>query len=208
MPAPHCGKGYSGRNFRVFLAFSREPGLWHFIPTLSQSGRIVNWEEEATSVFNLSIGIEELVARVVLVYAFLFILLRIVGKRHVGEMAPFDLLVVLILSESVQNALLANEMSVTGGFIASATLLGLSFLASFAAWHSQKTERLLEGVPQVLVHNGVVCKEVMQSNKITQAELLEAMRKHGCASIRKVHFAILENDGKISVGLREKTRAS
>jgi uncharacterized membrane protein YcaP (DUF421 family) len=153
-------------------------------------------------MFTLSIGIGELLLRALLVYGFVFALLRLVGKRHVGEMAPFDLVVLLLLSEAVQNALVTDERSVTGGIILAATLFGASQLFGYLTWSNKKAERLLEGVPRVLVRNGRVRADVLRRQQVTRSELIEALRREGCTSLAKVRFAVLENDGSITVGLR------
>jgi uncharacterized membrane protein YcaP (DUF421 family) len=147
-------------------------------------------------------GAGEFVARAILVYVFVFLLLRLIGKKHVGEMAPFDLVVLLIMSECVQGALTANDTSVTGGAIAAATLFGTSQLVGYVSWRSKKASRLLEGTPRVLVRNGRVSDEVLAEEQITHSELVEALRKAGCTSITSVRYAVLENDGNITIGLR------
>jgi uncharacterized membrane protein YcaP (DUF421 family) len=153
-------------------------------------------------MFVPAIGIGELLLRVAVVYAGVFLLLRIVGKKHVGELAPFDLVVLLLLSECVQNALIADDTSLTGGLIAAAALFGLNQLVGYAAWRDRKMERLLEGTPRFLVRHGRVLKDVLAREQITQSELMEALRREGCTSLTNVRYAILENDGDISIGLR------
>jgi uncharacterized membrane protein YcaP (DUF421 family) len=159
------------------------------------------WQKGLT-MFSPSIGIGELVARVIIVYAFIFVLLRLIGKKQVGEMAPFDLVVLLILSECVQNALVASDTSVTAALLAAATLFSASQLFNYVSWRSKKAARILEGTPRVLVRNGQVCSDVLAQERITHSELLEALRKEGCTSLTKVRYAVLENDGIITVGLR------
>jgi uncharacterized membrane protein YcaP (DUF421 family) len=161
-------------------------------------------KQRGTPLFNPSIGIGELIARALIVYAFVFVLLRLIGKKHVGEMAPFDLVVLLILSECVQGALVADDKSMTGGLIAAATLFGASEVVGYVSWRSKRASRALEGTPRVLVRNGKVCNEVMARGEITQSELLEALRKAGCTSLTKVRYAVLENDGNITIGLRSR----
>ena len=157
-------------------------------------------------MFTPSVAISELVLRAVLIYVFVFILLRLLGKKHVGEMAPFDLVILLILSESVQNALVADDKSVTGGLVVATTLFGISHLAGYVAWKNKKVERFLEGTPRVLVRNGHVYTEALKKEQLTHEELLEALRREGCTSLTKVRFAILENDGAISIGLRAERK--
>ena len=108
----------------------------------------------------------------------------------------------LALSECVENALIADETSLTGGLIAAAALFGLNQLVGYAAWRDRKMERLLEGTPRFLVRHGRVLKDVLAREQITQSELMEALRREGCTSITNVRYAILENDGDISIGLR------
>lgn len=159
-------------------------------------------------MFTPSIGIGELVLRTIIVYVFLFALIRLVGKKHVGDLAPLDLIVLLILSECVQNALIADDRSsITGGLLAAGTLFGASQLIGYVSWRSKRAERMLEGTPRVLVRNGKVCDGVPAQEQITRSELLEALRKAGCTSLARVQYAALENDGGISIGLRAERSA-
>jgi uncharacterized membrane protein YcaP (DUF421 family) len=153
-------------------------------------------------MFTLSIAVPELIVRAVLVYAAIFLLLRIVGKKHVGELAPFDLVVLLILSECVQGALTAGDNSVTAGVIAAAALFGTNQIVGYVSSRNKSVERVLEGKPKILVRNGNVCKDALAREQITHSELIEALRREGCSSLTKVRYAILENDGHISIGLR------
>lgn len=160
--------------------------------------------EEMFAVFIPSLGIGELLLRVVMVYLAIFFLLRVVGRKHVGELAPFDLVVLLLLSECVQNALIADETSVTGGLIAAAALFALNHLVGYASWRSKRAERLLEGTPRLLVRHGKVLEKSLEDEQITRSELMEALRREGCASLANVRYAILENDGAITVGVRRR----
>lgn len=155
-------------------------------------------------MFTPSIGIGELMLRAILVYAFVLLLLRLIGKKHVGEMAPFDLVMLLIFSESVQNALIANDKSLTGGFVVAATLFAASQLLGYATWRSKKLARLFEGTPRILVRNGHVRRDVLAGEQVTRSELLEALRREGCTSLTNVRYAVLENDGNITIGLRTR----
>jgi len=157
-------------------------------------------------MFQPSVAIPELMFRVVLVYAGVFFLLRVAGKRHVGELAPFDLVVLLILSECVQSALIGDDKSVTGGLIAAATLFGLNQIVGHISWRNKHAERLLEGTPRVLVRHGHVLKDVLAEEQITHAELLEALRREGCSSLSKVRYAVLEPGGDITIGLRAERK--
>jgi hypothetical protein len=99
-------------------------------------------------MFNMSMSVFEHIVRGVAVYVFLFLLLRFVGKKHVGELAPFDLLVLLIISETVQNSLVGDDTSLVGGLISATTLVILAYGISFLTCHSKIAERFLEGRAQ------------------------------------------------------------
>jgi uncharacterized membrane protein YcaP (DUF421 family) len=153
-------------------------------------------------MFDLSMNVGELIARAVIVYLFLFTLLRYGGKKHVGDLTPFDLVVLLILSETVNGALIGNDNSLIGGLISAATLLTVVQIVSYVSWRNKEAERLFEGVPKILVRHGHVNKEVMAKEQVTQSELIEALRREGHTSLSKIRFAVLENDGTITVGTR------
>lgn len=154
---------------------------------------------------DMSMGAGEHVLRAALVYAFLFVALRFIGKKHIGELAAFDLVVLLILSETVQNSMVGDDQSLLGGLISATTLIALAQGMNWLSWRSKKMGRLLEGVPKIVVRHGRRCDEVMKQEKVSISELTEAMRRQGCANIADVRVAILENDGRISVIKRAGT---
>ncbi len=141
----------------------------------------------------------ELIIRGIIVYVFLLALLRITGKRQVGQLAPFDLVLLLVLSNAVQNSMNAGDNSLVGGLVSAATLIGLNYLVGMATYRSKKLETIIEGQPQVLIHNGKLFEKVMARAQLTHHELNAALRRAGCTSIEDVHTAILENNGAISV---------
>ena len=153
-------------------------------------------------MFSLSLGVGELIVRGFAMYAFVFVLLRVVGKKHIGEMTPFDLVVLLIISETVQGSMIGDDTSLVGGLIAAGTLFALVYAVNYASWRSKTAERLFEGVPKILVRNGRVRRLALIEERITRAELIEALRREGCTSLTGVRFAVLETDGSITVGLR------
>lgn len=146
----------------------------------------------------------ELILRSVLVYLFLVIVLRISGKRQVGQLAPFDLVLLLVLSNAVQNSMNGGDNSLTGGLISAATLIALNYTVGIATFRSKKMEALIEGRPQVLVHNGKLYEDVLAKSQLTRHELNSALRQAGCTCIEEVHTAILENNGSISVSVRKE----
>jgi uncharacterized membrane protein YcaP (DUF421 family) len=146
-------------------------------------------------MFDLSTPVHELILRPLVIYAFLFVGFR----KHVGELAPFDLIILLIISETVQNAMIGGDESLIGGLICSGTLLILIQLMNWLSWHSKRASRFLEGTPKVLIWRGRRLSGVMRDEQISVSELLEALRHNGIANIRDVRVALLENNGKISV---------
>jgi uncharacterized membrane protein YcaP (DUF421 family) len=150
-------------------------------------------------MWNIAVPWWELVLRCVIVYTFLIVLLRISGKRQIGQLAPFDLVLLLVLSNSVQNSMNAGDNSLVGGLISAATLVGINALVGLVSYRSKTLEALIEGRPQVLIHNGRIFEEVMKRAKLTHHELNAALRAAGCSCPTEVHMAILENTGDISV---------
>ncbi len=150
-------------------------------------------------MWRLSVSWWELVLRGLIVYVFLIVLLRVTGKRQVGQLAPFDLVLLLVLSNAVQNAMTGGDNSVLGGLISASVLVLLNYAAGLLTYRSKRLESLFEGRPEVLVHNGKVFTDVMAREKLTHHELNAALRSAGCACVEQVHYAILENNGTISV---------
>jgi uncharacterized membrane protein YcaP (DUF421 family) len=150
-------------------------------------------------MLNMAVPWWELVIRSVVVYGFLLALLRITGKRQVGQLAPFDLVLLLVLSNAVQNSMNAGDNSLIGGLLSAATLIGLNYLVGMATYRNKQLEAIIEGQPQVLIHNGKLFEKVMQRAQLTHHELNAALRRAGCTTIEEVHTAILENNGAISV---------
>ena len=155
-------------------------------------------------MFDLSMSVGELMLRAAIVYVFLFTLFRLAGHKHVGELSPFDLVVLLIVSETVNGSLIGDDHSLIGGLISAATLIGMVQLVGYLAWRSKAAERVIDGVPTILVRHGHVDKEAMAKEQITLSELLEALRREGHSSLSQVRFAVLENNGTITVAERKQ----
>ena len=150
-------------------------------------------------MWNISVPWWELVLRSAIVYAFLLVLLRITGKRQVGQLAPFDLVLLLVLSNAVQNSMNAGDNSLLGGLISAVTLVGLNYMVGFATFSSKQVELVIEGKPEVLIHDGKVDPEVMRRAQLSHHELEAALRQAGCIGHHEVKLAMLENNGAISV---------
>jgi len=153
-------------------------------------------------MWTLSVAWWELIVRSVIVYAVLILLLRITGKRQVGQLAPFDLVLMLVLSNAVQNAMNGGDNSVIGGIISAVTLISLNFVVGYVTYRNKRLEVMLEGQPEVLIHNGKLFEKVMARAQLTHHELNAALRQEGCVSVADVHCAILENNGTITVHQR------
>ena len=150
-------------------------------------------------MLTLAVPLWELVLRAAVVYAFLLVILRISGKRQVGQLAPFDLVLLLVLSNAVQNSMNAGDNSLIGGLITAATLVGVNYAVGWATFASKSVEALVEGRPEVIIHNGHVYDEAIRRAKLTHHELAAALRRAGCSCPAEVQSAILENNGAISV---------
>jgi uncharacterized membrane protein YcaP (DUF421 family) len=141
----------------------------------------------------------EFVVRAVIVYALLLVLLRLSGKRQIGQLAPFDLVLLLVLSNSLQNAMVGGDNSVTGGAIAATTLLALNYGVGWIAYRSKKIEAVVEGRPVILIHDGAIDRAAMRDSQMTKHELESALRAQGCAGPDEVRFAVLETNGQVTV---------
>src|SRR5881396_118534 len=118
-------------------------------------------------MWNMAVPWWEFLARGAIVYVFLIVLLRLTGKRQVGQLAPFDLVLLLVLSNAVQNSMNGGDNSLVGGLISAATLIAINYTVGFATWRSKKLEALIEGRPEVLIHNGHLNQEVMRRAQLT-----------------------------------------
>lgn len=150
-------------------------------------------------MWNLAIPWWELIVRSLLVYTFLLVVLRLTGKRQVGQLSPFDLVLLLVLSNAVQNSMNGGDNSLVGGLISAATLIGINYLISFATFRSKRLANLVEGRPELLIHNGRLYEEVLDRTQLTRHEVDAALRQAGCTCPEEVHAAFLENNGTISV---------
>lgn len=139
------------------------------------------------------------------IYLFLLIIFRISGKRNISQITTFDFVLLLILGEATQQALLGNDFSVTNAFIVILTLIAVDILISFAKQKFRKFDKLVEGVPLIIVENGKPIKERMNKSRIDVEDILESARKkHGLSTMDQIKYAILERDGDISIIPLEK----
>jgi len=130
-------------------------------------------------MWNMSIAWWEFVLRGIIIYVFLIILLRVTGKRQIGQMSPFDLVLLLVLSNAVQNS--------------------INWLVGSLTYKSGRAEALIEGRPELLIHNGKLFEKALAKCQLTRDELGTALRESGCSEVKDVQAAFLENNGTISV---------
>ncbi len=160
-----------------------------------------------SGMFVLGLPVIEKILRPVIVYLFLIIGLRLAGKRELAQLNPFDLVVLLMLANTVQNAIIGNDQSVTGGLIGAATLLGVNALVVRFLYGHRRLDELVEGTAEFLIYRGRLNRNLMRRELITEAELLAAARRQGIASLSDVESASLEPGGAISFILREPQKA-
>jgi len=141
----------------------------------------------------------ELLLRGVIVYVFLLCLIRLTGRRQTGMMTPFDFILLLILSNTVQNAMNGGDNSLGGGLFLAGTLIAINWLMLILSRHSRVVHWALVGRPAFLVRDGAIQEKVMHRERITHHELMSALRQAGLANIEQAKDVILETNGTISV---------
>lgn len=151
------------------------------------------------SIWIPEISIAEKIVRSVVIYLFLLLAFRFSGKRQVGQLTPFDLVVLLIISNVVQNAVIGNDNSLGGGIIGAATILVLNYVIVEIVYRFKRARRLLELSPTLLIHNGRVLDEHLRRERITLEDLLAALRRAGLVEPRQARYAVLEENGAITV---------
>ncbi|HKS73153.1 MAG TPA: YetF domain-containing protein [Terriglobales bacterium] len=136
--------------------------------------------------------------RTLAVYAVVLAGVRLSGKREVGQMTPFDLTLLLLISNAVQNAMTGPDTSLLGGIVAAATLLVLNYLVADLSGGNRRFRKFIQGEPSLLVHDGQLMLSHMAKEHVSMDELDRALREHGIASHKDVALAVLEVDGSIS----------
>ncbi len=159
------------------------------------------------SMFHPQAPLLEKIVRPIIVYFFLIFLLRIFGKRELAQLNPFDLVVLLSLSNVVQNALIGNDNSVTGGIVGAMSLLTINWLVVRFLYSSPKVDRLVGGTERVLVLNGVVDHDALRKELLTEEELLSAIHKQGFDGIEGVKKCVLEPNGSFYIEGRKPSES-
>ena len=156
-------------------------------------------------MFHLAVPVAEKMLRPVLVYVFLIALLRLAGKRELAQLNTFDLVVLLMLSNTVQNAIIGEDNSVTGGMIGAATLLAVNYVVVRFLYAHDPLDRVVEGEPEVLIDQGVIDHAALRKELITVHELEAAAHKQGFASLADIERAVLDAGGTIAFFARKPT---
>jgi len=140
----------------------------------------------------------DIALRATVIFVALYLLVRLMGKRELGQMTPFELIVLVVIGDLIQQGVTQNDFSLTGAIIAISTIAFLALLMSWAAYVWPRAERLLEGEPRVIVRDGELLQHNLRRNRLTLSEIESEMRLAGIARLGDVAWAILEPRGKIS----------
>ena len=144
-------------------------------------------------------SLPDVALRTAIVYLFLVIAIRISGKREVGQMSVLELVVILIISDAVQNSMVGENTSIWGGLIAAAVLLLLDFGLRWLLLRSTRVRKVIEGEPKLILRDGKVLANALREEGLATDEVEAAVRQHGLERIDQVALAVLETDGSISV---------
>jgi uncharacterized membrane protein YcaP (DUF421 family) len=149
----------------------------------------------SNEMFSLTVPILEKILRPIIVYAFLVVLLRVFGKRELAQLNPFDLVVLLSLSNTVQNAIIGNDNSITGGLIGAFSLVATNYMVVRFLFKHRRIDQILEGSPSVLIEGGKIRHKALAKELLTESELLTICHRQGFADIGEVQHAVLEPGG-------------
>ena len=141
----------------------------------------------------------EIIFRCIIVYLFIVIAIRLFGKKEIAQLSVVDLVFILLISNSVQNAMVGPDSSLIGGLIAAGSLFIVNLILKYVSYKSKKINKLIEGEPVILIYNGILNEENIKKERITMEEIETVVREHGVKSISEVNLAMLEVDGNISI---------
>lgn len=150
-------------------------------------------------MFHLSVPLAEKIVRPWIVYVCLVLFLRLFGKRELAQLNPFDLVVLLSLSNTVQNAIIGDDNTVTGGLIGAFSLLTANWLLNRVLYRSPKLNSALQGPPTILVRNGTTDPKAMRAERLSDEELIGVLNRNGFGSAREVEICVLEPNGSFYV---------
>jgi uncharacterized membrane protein YcaP (DUF421 family) len=141
----------------------------------------------------------DIVLRAAFLFAFIFLLTRIVGRRELASLEPFDIILLVVTGDLIQQGVTQSDNSVTGAVLAVTTMAVLTVAVSYVSFRSRRARRILEGEPILLVDDGRVLEANLRRERITVGELYEAFRENNVESLSDVRWAVLENGGQISI---------
>jgi len=150
-------------------------------------------------LFALAMPWWEFVLRAVVVYVVVLGMVRLGGKRALGQITPFDVLLIVLLGNAVQNALLGSDTSLGGGLLLAATLIALNYAVGWMSTRSRRIERLVEGEPVVIARDGRLLEAVLRREQVSRADFDAALRQQGCVGVEQVQLALLEINGHITI---------
>ncbi len=151
------------------------------------------------SLFDLAMPWWQFVLRAVAVYVVVLLMVRVTGKRALGQTAPFDMLVIVLLGEAVQNSLIGEDTSLLGGLILAGVLLALNWLVGFTTARSRRLDLLVQGRPVVLARDGQIAWEELVKRNVSYADFETSKREADCRDDSEIDLAILETSGRITV---------
>ncbi len=150
-------------------------------------------------LFGLSAPWWHFVLRAAAVYVMVMVLMRVSGKRAVGQFTPFDLVLLILIGNAVQNGINGGDNSLTGALVMAGTLIVLNYAVALATSRSRRVERLVEGEPVVIARDGALIDHVLRRELVSRDDFDEALRSNGLRHLEEVEIALLETNGKISV---------
>ena len=157
-----------------------------------------------SALFHLSAPWWVFVLRATAIYALVMVLVRVSGKRAVGQFTPFDLVLLILIGNAVQNGINGGDNSLTGAAIMATTLVALNYLVAFVTSRSRAAEKVVEGVPVVLARDGRLFRSVLRRELVSEEDFREALRMNGVEDVTGVQLALLETNGSISVVPKDK----
>lgn len=150
-------------------------------------------------MWTLQTGPLELVFRAFVIFIFLFVFFRFFGKKQLGQMSAFDLILLLIVSEAISTGFTGGDNSLLAALIVSGTLLIIAWVVDYLAFKSRRIEKIVEGSSEIIIQDGHIVQAIKKKLMITDNELLESLREHGVATPEEVKIARVESSGKITI---------
>lgn len=147
----------------------------------------------------LTIGYLKIISSSVTVYLFMVVAIRLFGKKELAQLSITDLVFILLISNSVQNAMVGSDSTLSGGLVAASSLFIVNYLFKYLLYRFPNLGNMVQGADMMLIYKGQVNRPNLAKARITMGELIEAVREHGVAEIRDVDLAVLEADGNISI---------